>query len=119
MKRMFGCAMLVIFLGAVPLLVQSFDESEYREGKFLYQDKCQFCHGMKGDGKGPAAEPLLGYPSDFTDPQFWQENEELVIEETIKNGEGLMPAFDLTPKEIKAIIGYMSQTYHKTTQSNR
>jgi len=72
MKRILGCAMVVMFLGAALLLAKSVEGSEYDKGKTLYKNKCQFCHGIRGDGKGPAAEPLLGHPVDFINSKFWQ-----------------------------------------------
>jgi cytochrome c5 len=118
MKRFFGCAVVVLFLGAAPLLARSVEGSEYDKGKTLYENKCQFCHGMRGDGKGPAAEPLLGHPVNFIDTKFWQDGVEIIIENTIKNGKEMMPAFDLTTDEIKAIVKYMSNTFKKTTQND-
>jgi DMSO reductase family type II enzyme heme b subunit len=35
-------------------------------GKAVYERRCALCHGVKGDGKGPAAELLLPAPRDFT-----------------------------------------------------
>jgi mono/diheme cytochrome c family protein len=107
---------VLIFLGAAPLLVQSVEGREYERGKTLYENKCRFCHGVRGDGKGPAAEPLLGQPVDFTDFKFWQGNAEIKIETTIKNGKEMMPAFNLEPDEINDIIGYMSHAFNKTTK---
>ena len=104
MKRILGCAIVVVFLGAAPLLAQSIEGKEYDKGKTLYMDKCQFCHGIRGDGKGPAAEPLLGHPVDFINSKFWEDDVERKIEDTIKQGKEMMPAFDLEPDEIKAII---------------
>lgn len=118
MKRILGCAVVVMFLGAVPLLAQSFEGKEQEKGKTLYMNKCQFCHGIRGDGKGPAAEPLLGHPVDFIDSKFWQKDVEKEIEDTIKNGKEMMPAFKLEPGEIKAIISYMSHAFNKATQKN-
>jgi cytochrome c5 len=117
MKRILGCAMIVMFLGVAPLLAQSFEGKEYDKGKTLYMDKCQFCHGVRGDGKGPAAEALLGHPVDFNNSKFWQDGVEKLIEYTIKKGKQMMPAFDLAPDEIKAIISYMSNTFKKATQN--
>jgi mono/diheme cytochrome c family protein len=119
MKRILGCAVVALFLGATSLLAQSLEGNEYDMGKKLYQDKCQFCHGMRGDGKGPAAEPLLGHPVDFTDFKFWQDDVEKKIEDTIMKGKEMMPAFDLKPDEIKAIIGYMTHTFKKANQNNK
>ena len=119
MKKILVCAMVVMFLGAAPLLAKSFEgKEEYDKGEKLYEDKCQFCHGIRGDGKGPAAEPLLGHPVDFTDSKFWEEGGNDVIEDAIKNGKEMMPAFTLEPDQIKAIIQYMSYTFKKTTQEN-
>jgi mono/diheme cytochrome c family protein len=118
MKRILGCAVVVMFLGAAPLLAQSFEGKEFAKGKNLYEDKCQYCHGIRGDGKGPAAEPLLGHPVDFTNSKFWQEDVEKEIEDTIKNGKEMMPAFNLEPDQVKATIQYMSHTFKKTTQEN-
>ncbi len=116
--KILGCALVVLFLGAAPLLAQSSEGNEYGKGKTLYGDKCQFCHGIRGDGKGPAAEPLLGHPADFTDSKFWKEDGENVIEDTIKKGKEMMPAFNLEPDQIKDIIQYMSHTFKTTTREN-
>jgi mono/diheme cytochrome c family protein len=117
-KRILGCAVIVIFLGASPLLAKSVEGNEYGKGKTLYRNKCQFCHGLRGDGKGPAAEPLLGHPVNFTNSKFWQDDVEKKIEKTIKKGKEMMPAFDLEPDETKAIIWYMSRTFKKAAQNN-
>ncbi|MGV8964394.1 MAG: c-type cytochrome [Candidatus Saccharimonadaceae bacterium] len=85
----------------------------YKNGKTLYKNKCQFCHGKHGDGKGPAAEPLLGHPVDFTDPEFWKEDVPKKIEVTIKNGKEMMPAFNLEPDQINLITLYISHSFKK------
>ena len=118
MKRILGCAVVVLFLGAAPLLAKSFEGKEFDKGKNLYEDKCQYCHGIRGDGKGPAAEPLLRHPIDFTDSKFWKESGENVVEDTIKNGKEMMPAFALEPGEIKALVQYMSQAFNKANRKN-
>lgn len=113
MKRILGCAMVVMFLGALPLPARAVERNEYQKGKTLYTNKCQFCHGIRGDGKGPAAEPLLGHPVDFVDSAFWAAGVEKKIQETIEKGKEMMPAFQLKPDEIEAIIRYMSHTFKK------
>jgi cytochrome c5 len=117
-KRILVCAVFVMFLGAAPLLAKSVEGNEYGKGKTVYRNKCQFCHGLRGDGKGPAAEPLLGHPVDFTNSRFWQDDVKKKIEDTIKKGKEMMPAFDLVPDKIKAIFWYMSHTFKKATQNN-
>jgi len=36
------------------------------QGKKLYEQNCMPCHGIKGDGKGPAGIALKPVPTDFT-----------------------------------------------------
>ncbi|MBI5682320.1 MAG: c-type cytochrome [Deltaproteobacteria bacterium] len=36
------------------------------KGKNIYFKRCSFCHGLMGDGNGPAAEQMLPRPRDFT-----------------------------------------------------
>src|SRR5687767_12641032 len=48
---------------AAPL---AYAQGDANAGKAVYDLKCAGCHGVKGDGKGPAAELLLPRPRDFT-----------------------------------------------------
>jgi DMSO reductase family type II enzyme heme b subunit len=48
---------------AAPLSAQPGDANA---GKAVYERKCAGCHGVKGDGKGAAAELLVPRPRDFT-----------------------------------------------------
>jgi DMSO reductase family type II enzyme heme b subunit len=41
-------------------------QGDAKAGQAVYDLKCSGCHGVKGDGKGPAAELLLPAPRDFT-----------------------------------------------------
>jgi len=92
---------------------------DYEKGKAIYKNKCQFCHGIMGDGKGPASEPLLGHPEDFTDSKFWKDDVPKKIDETIHKGKQMMPAFDLEPGQIKAITVYITGTFKNSTQKNK
>jgi cytochrome c5 len=80
-------------------------------GKKLFTSKCQLCHGIKGDGKGSGAAYLGVHPADFTSRKFWETHTEKDISNAIQNGRGEMPAFDLKPDELKAIIDYITQTF--------
>lgn len=42
------------------------DAAAVQRGKDLYERKCQWCHGEKGDGKGAAASKVNPRPRDFT-----------------------------------------------------
>ncbi len=87
-------------------------EGAAADGRSLYNDKCTLCHGVRGDGRGPAGAALSPKPTDFTDSQYWQTTGNQKITAVIKYGMGVMPAFDLKPEEIRAIIDYM-RTFRK------
>src|SRR3954470_856630 len=52
------------WLSANPLPVT---EQNLMRGKEVFLQRCVGCHGVKGDGKGPAASFLSPPPADFTD----------------------------------------------------
>jgi mono/diheme cytochrome c family protein len=118
-KRLFGYAIVLLLLGAAAALAASLDAAGPEKGRTLYRDKCQFCHGIRGDGKGPAAESLLAHPVDFTDSKFWQEDVTKKIYETITHGKEMMPPFDLTPDDVAAITSYISHTFKNAPQDDK
>lgn len=105
--------LMVGMLWATVVLAQGNGKSEYRKGQDLFNDKCRLCHGKLGNGDGPAAVAFNPRPKNFTDPKFWQNFSDAMIEDTIRNGHGSMPGFDLSPDQIKAIIFYMEHTFKK------
>ena len=113
MKKILACTAAGLFFGIAVVLTTSAKESEYGQGKKLYGSHCQICHGEKGDGKGPAASALSPTPADFAKPSFWEGDVDKKITDTILHGHGPMPAFNLKPDEIKAIIDYMAHTFRK------
>ncbi len=42
------------------------NEISMNTGKIIYESRCVFCHGLKGDGKGENANELQTKPRDFT-----------------------------------------------------
>ena len=42
------------------------NEISINTGKIIYETRCVFCHGLKGDGKGENASKLQTKPRDFT-----------------------------------------------------
>jgi len=79
------------------------------DGKQIYQQHCENCHGENGDGKGQKAPELSTAPTDFTDAQkmngltdgelFWQ---------TTK-GRQPMPAFEdkLNPDQRWEVVDFI------------
>ena len=112
-------ALVGLFLGITLLDARSNAGSEYAEGQDLYVSKCQICHGIKGEGNGPAAFALSPKPQNFTDPAFWQKGVDEKITTTITKGKGSMPAFQFKPGEIKALIYYMSHTFKPGSSSGQ
>ena len=82
-------------------------------GKKLYEDKCALCHGRNGEGDGPAGAALDPRPADFASPGFWRKTSDRKIADTIRNGHGVMPGFDLTADQIQDVIGYLKQAFEK------
>ena len=111
MKRIFISMFAGLFLGATFLGAENAKGNEYAQGKKLYRDKCQICHGVNGKGDGPAASALSPRPANFTDPRFWQGNVDKKITDTIENGHGMMPSFNLKPAQIKDIIDYLANAF--------
>jgi len=109
------CAVVAMFtIIAIPWSGKSMGEVD--KGKQLYTNKCQLCHGVRGDGKSRAAAFLNSKPADFTDSKFWEKEDEKKMAETIENGKGEMPAFNLKPEEIKALIDYITNSFKPQTK---
>jgi len=113
MKKIPRCRwpVMLIFLLTVSLGVSSAGGDELEEGKNLFAAKCQICHGANGRGDGPAGAALNPKPADFTKSSFWQNNAGEKISRTVKNGKGVMPAFNLKEDEVKAIVDFMTHTF--------
>lgn len=113
MKKILVCYLVGLFIPAILLMAnQAVGDAE--AGKAIYESRCQMCHGPNGDGKGPVGLSLKPRPEDFTNPNFWQQDNiaQLIIE-TVTKGKGPMPAMGLTPDEIQSVMDYMSQTFKK------
>jgi len=113
MKKNSFFIMLMVLPAAVLLWSTGVSGKDDGLGKKIYNEKCQFCHGIKGNGNGPAAASMNPRPADFNDPRFWKKNDEPKILETIERGHGMMPAFDMKPDEIKAVMGYISHSFKR------
>lgn len=109
---------IVTLVGFIAMAISAYSQSQegkktssrdYRSGKNVYESTCQFCHGVAGDGNGPAAFALNPKPRDFTDPEFWKNTNKEKITQTIMSGHGRgMPAFRFSPEDIKEVTDYIS-----------
>lgn len=111
MKKMVSCVGIGLFVLVAVASARGADDNSFDQGKRLYTHKCQLCHGVHGNGDGPAAAAFNPQPADFAVASFWESYNEKAISDIIDNGRGRMPAFDLTPEETQAVIDYMSHTF--------
>src|SRR4030067_3035168 len=129
MKHRFFCWTLVLSLMAIGALVFAHEKTGWiapteakkmknhiratkasiEKGKEIYDKKCALCHGVKGDGKGPASAGLNPKPTNFTKSHgekmtdgehFWK----------ITTGRGPMPSYekDLSADERWHVINYIN-----------
>ena len=66
MRRIRAALLAGLFGAALAPSIAFAQAGDATAGKAVYERKCALCHGVKGDGKGPAAELLLPAPRDFT-----------------------------------------------------
>jgi high-affinity iron transporter len=111
MKTLLLWSIVGLLLGYGVLWTPKMALAQEGQGQTIYQDKCAICHGADGKGNGPAAAALSPSPADFATASFWQNTSNAKITDTIENGHGPMPAFDLSPSQIKSVIDYMSRTF--------
>jgi mono/diheme cytochrome c family protein len=112
MKKIFNLVVGSLIAVSTILLIANVQGAESDSGKELYNNSCQICHGIKGDGNGPAAASFSPGPADFTKKDFWQGNADKKITDAIENGVGNMPSFsNLKAEQIKEIIDYMEHNF--------
>lgn len=71
---------------ALLLLLPAAEAGDAAAGKELYAANCTACHGVKGDGRGPAAVALNPKPADFTSASFWQGRTDAQVAGSIRSG---------------------------------
>jgi mono/diheme cytochrome c family protein len=114
-------AFIAILLCVIVVSCQNEAEQDFKRyytgGAIIYKDKCQNCHGAKGEGLSSLIPPL-------TDTAYLKKNKAQLgcfvkygIKETIvtingKAYEGAMPAnVDLTPIEIAKLLTYVGNSF--------
>lgn len=102
---------------------EKFPPERLKRGALVYQQRCVHCHGVSGDGAGPAAAWLNPKPRDYRRGKFKftttpydakPRREDLV--RTVRNGiiGTSMPAFNLlSEKEIDAVVDYVLALTHR------
>jgi mono/diheme cytochrome c family protein len=92
------------------------DANVLAAGKKVFTDKCQKCHGPKGLGDGPDADPEHAEDMNLTNPKRAERNPDGVVFFKVSNGrkKPKMPAFkdELSKEQIWSVVSYV-QTLRK------
>jgi cytochrome c oxidase cbb3-type subunit I/II len=108
---LFLCMILVSSVNADETNPLAHDDATIKHGKEVFMENCIACHGVKGDGKGPAAVAIPGAkPRDFTAAKFKYGSQDKDLFKTITNGsEGTaMPSWSaLSETDRWSVIHYL------------
>jgi high-affinity iron transporter len=111
MTKMLASSLMAIFLALILVVTWGSSAVRAADGKAVYDTRCAVCHGATGQGDGPGAAIFKTKPQKFTDPAFWQGNPDQKIYQAVTMGYHEMGKMDLSPDEIKAVTGYITQKF--------
>lgn len=93
------------------------NEKVIAAGKTIFKDKCERCHGPKGLGDGPDADPDSADNMDLTNVKRAERNSDGVVFYKVMNGrrKPKMPVFkeELTPDQVWAVVAYVQTLRRK------
>ena len=93
------------------------DDKVLSTGKKIFSDKCQKCHGPKGLGDGPDADPEHAEDMNLTNPKRADRNPDGIVFFKVLNGRTRpkMPAFkeELSREQIWAVVAYVQTLRQK------
>lgn len=100
--------LLVVLCASIPS-VWALSPGDPVNGKKIYRAFCAGCHGLKGNGQGPAAAGAYPHPANFTDPNFWKGKTDAFVINVIENGYNAMPPWwdVITPQEVRDVFSYI------------
>lgn len=91
-----------------------------KAGEAIYYQTCWTCHGLSGDGKGPAAGGMRPPPTDFSQPEALKQRSDGEILDAIlkgKPGTAMYPQ-PLEPQAIVDVAAYL-RSLARTPQQER
>jgi mono/diheme cytochrome c family protein len=93
------------------------DDKVLAAGKKVFSDKCQKCHGPKGLGDGPDAEPEHAEDMNLTNGKRADRNPDGVVFYKVMNGrkKPKMPAFkdELSKDQVWSVVSYVQTLRQK------
>ncbi|MHB2018786.1 MAG: c-type cytochrome [Candidatus Xenobia bacterium] len=115
MKKWFASFLIAASLALVCVPVHA-DPADVAAGKALFHKNCVACHGIHGDGKGPAAAGLSPAPANFTDKAFMSTQKDTDLQRIILNGfQGSAMASwrgKLSDQQVAQLISYIRSLSH-------
>ena len=111
MKKVLVGTTIVFFFLVVSLYAKDEKAGDYAQGKKLYQQNCQMCHGANGKGDGPLAETLVNIPANLTSSKIVKSDNKKLIANAIENGHRIMPPLDLSGDQVTKVIDYIINTF--------
>ncbi len=98
-------------------------------GQSVYMKRCQQCHGVSGDGRGPQADFMYPRPRDyrrgifkFTSTPYGSKPKRSDLVRTVRRGVPgtSMPSFDrLSKKDLEAVVDYVLVLTHRGELENQ
>jgi len=89
------------------------DERALRQGREVFARYCALCHGIAGDGAGPAARLHKPPPSDLRSSARSDEYKELIIKvggEAMGRSGGMPPwRQELSEQDIRQVVAYLRE----------
>jgi mono/diheme cytochrome c family protein len=86
----------------------------------LYKLNCAGCHGLKGDGKGAAAEGLPRKPANFTDTKMMSEATDGELFWKMTTGRPPMPTWEtLSETQRWELVNYLRTFAAKAASANK
>ncbi len=79
-------------------------------GRAIFEANCTSCHGLAGDGKGPAAFALKVKPTDFTQPVWWGTRTDTDVSAAIRAGKPGTPMTgfaQLNEAQVGDLVAYL------------
>ncbi len=96
-------------------------------GKKIFNQNCVVCHGVNGQGDGPAAAGLNPKPANFSDPARQAVMTEAKQVHVVTNGgaseklSATMPPFgdSLTDQQIRDVVAFVRDSFHAKQVSQK
>ncbi len=102
----------------VPNLKQVDLKGDAQAGEKIYLATCWTCHGLGGDGRGPASAGMQPPPTDFSKPDALKKKQDGEIWDAILKGKpaSAMYAQPLTPQDVVDVAAYLRTLARSPTQ---